>query len=102
MQVEFEAKAFMSKYVSIDEIANGKSMPLVAQFGNRLAGDGYTHIGTARVIITIDPQDKIVSNQIAALRQQLQTVRAEHQREQNALIDQISKLEALTFDGAAA
>lgn len=103
MQVEFEAKAFLSsKYSNIKPVMDGKELPSITMHGDYYIREGLPQIGTARVIITIDPQDKIVANQIEALRVQLQTVRAQHQREQNTIIDQISKLEALTFDGAAA
>jgi hypothetical protein len=98
MQVEFEAKVFLPKFSDIKNVMDGKEMPHVTSSdGTYYVKEGWAQIGTARVIITIDPKEKIIANRVAALHAELQTVRAENQRRENAIIDQISKLQAITF-----
>lgn len=94
MKVEFQAKAFINAaFMSIENVVNGQRMPVIVADGGCL--DGYSQIGTCTVIIDVMPKDKIIASQVDALRKQLHTVRAENQRRENAILDQISKLEAL-------
>ena len=97
MKVQFEAKAYMSKYSRIEDVANGKEMPFITATGNYYESEGYPLIGTAIVTIELHSKDEILSNRLAALQAQLQTVRAENQKRENAVLDEISKLQAITF-----
>lgn len=62
---------------------------------------GYTQIGTAEITLTLFPASDMHSQQLKALNEQLQEVRAENQRKENYLIDKISKLSALTYEAEA-
>jgi len=96
MKVEFKAKAFLdTTYNNLKDVLNGNSMPHITQNGSYFESQGYPMIGEVTVIINVMPADKIVASQVDALRKQLHLVRAENQRRENAILDQISKLEAL-------
>lgn len=87
----------------LSAVAKGEYLPHICDGrSSYFEAEGYPLIGKATVVIEMLEPEEITGKQVEALRQQLQVMRAEHQRAQNALIDRISKLEALTFDGAAA
>lgn len=61
---------------------------------------GYVHIGAATVTIQLNNLDTMVKSQIDSLNSALQRERADSQVRQNALLDQISKLQALDYVAA--
>jgi len=65
--------------------------------GGYFERQGYASIGTAEVTLTIHSNDEIVTGQIKSLNTQLEAVRAESQQKENAILLQISKLQALTM-----
>lgn len=63
---------------------------------------GWIKVGTAHITVELlDPKD-IQNEQLAALQAQLQKERADSQMRQNAILDQISKLQALEWEGGVA
>jgi hypothetical protein len=87
----------------LQKVAKGEDLPhITSSESGYFEREGNPLIGKATVTIELFKPEEITGKQVEALRQKLQTMRAEHQSAQNALINQISKLEALTFDGAAA
>ena len=56
---------------------------------------GWTRVGTAEVIITMDDCKTCTANQVAILQSQLKEMRAEHQQAQNRLTKQIQELLAI-------
>ena len=56
---------------------------------------GWTRVGTAEVIITLDDLKTVTANQVAMLQSQLKEMRAEHQQAQNRLTKQIQELLAI-------
>ena len=56
---------------------------------------GWTRVGTAEVIITLDDCRTVTANQVAILQSQLKEMRAEHQQAQNRLTKQIQELLAI-------
>lgn len=87
----------------LQRVAKGESLPHITEGrSSYLEAEGYPMIGKATVIIELLKPEEITGRQVQALRVQLEKMRAEHQRAQNALIDNISKLECLTFDGGVA
>ena len=56
---------------------------------------GWTRVGTAEVIITLDDCKTCTANQVAILQSQLKEMRAEHQQAQNRLMKQIQELLAI-------
>lgn len=61
----------------------------------------FIPVGTAEVTLTLTSADDMVKGQVSALKAQRQKTMAEAQREVNRIDEQISKLQALTFDGGA-
>ena len=103
MQITYTAYAYFDpRYNSLDQILKGHRMPSLTSIepgsGGYMELEGYVHIGTATVTLEIHSQDKIVAGQIKALNVQLQAVRAESQKKENAILLQISKLQALTMN----
>lgn len=60
----------------------------------------WVKVGTADITVTLMPRNDIVAEQTKVLQGELQKERAESQVRQNAILDKISKLQALTFNGA--
>ena len=56
---------------------------------------GWTRVGTAEVIITLDDCKTVTANQVAMLQSQLKEMRAEHQQAQNRLTKRIQELLAI-------
>lgn len=103
MQITYTAYAYFNPaYAKLDNILAGEYTPILSSSepgsGGYFESDGYVHIGTATVTVEIHSQDKIVAGQIKALNDQLQAVRAESQQKENAILLQISKLQALTMN----
>ena len=101
MKVQFKAKAYLSSYRDITEAANGSHMPMIwhGDSGGYFEKQGYTLIGTAEVTIELHTEDQIMTAKLVeALQAQLQTVRAENQQRENAILDEISKLTAISYD----
>ena len=66
------------------------------QFQNiDMSPSGWTRVGTAEVIITLDDCKTVTANQVAILQSQLKEMRAEHQQAQNRLTKQIQELLAI-------
>ena len=66
------------------------------QFQNiDMSRDGWTRVGTAEVIITLDDCKTVTANQVAILQSQLKEMRAEHQQAQNRLTKRINELLAI-------
>lgn len=99
MQVKFTAKAYLPSWNDISQVANGSVMPIIHDcHGDYYEQHGYALIGTAIVTIELHTEDQILAAKLEALQAQLQTVRAENQQRENAILDQISKLTAISHD----
>ena len=98
MKIEFEAKAYISKYTTVEDVMTGLEMPIITNgTGKYYEEEGYARIGSAIVIIDIDSKDEIITNQIVALKTHLQAVRAENQKNENVIVDKIKNLQAITY-----
>jgi len=95
VKVEFQGKAYLQKYTSIESVLNGISMPLIFQdespYCSCCEGKGYPCIGDVTIIINVHSKDEIVDSQISALQKQLQTVRAENKMREECILYEISK-----------
>lgn len=100
MQVEFEASVWMGEYTNLEEIASGKSMPTIAAKDSDWSDMNYTRVGTAKVVVSLCSEDEVLQNKLHSLNAALQKERAESQSRQNYILEQISKLQALTFEPA--
>jgi hypothetical protein len=99
----YQAFVFAAKYQSIDDIDNGQTRPMLADETNGyFAKQGYPLVGTAEVTVTLHSSDEIVQNQITALQTQLQDARAQAHLAEQAILERISKLQALTYEPTTA
>lgn len=97
MKVTYQAQAYLPNYSTIEAVASGLNMPMIAVGGDYFESQGYPNIGTVEVTITLHSEDQIVAGQIAALQTQLDRQRADAYMAERAILDRISKLQALTF-----
>lgn len=103
MQVTYKASAYLDlKFHSLTELTEGNVTPLLCDPNGSSYFDrqGYARIGTETVTVELHSENEIAASQLEALQKQLQAVRAENQQRENAILNQISKLQALTFQAA--
>lgn len=100
MQVQFTAKAYLSKYHDIADVASGDCLPqiIAAEQGGYYEQQGFSLIGNATVTVELHTENDIAAAKLAALKSELQVVRAENQQRENAILDKISKLTAISCD----
>ena len=101
MQVQFKQSAYLDlKYNSIQDVIDGHYTPMMADADGSgyFESQGYVRIGTAEVTLELSSENEIAAHQLAALQAQLKAVRAENQQRENAILDQISKLTAISHD----
>ena len=60
--------------------------------------EGWAEVGVATITVTFHPREELVAKELDGLNTQLQKVRAENQQRENAILDRISKLQAITYD----
>lgn len=91
---------YYPSFQDLNGVVSGEQKPfLTAQ--SEFPKDGVA-IGDAEVVITFRRPEEIVRGQLDSLKTQLQQERADSQMRQNAIQEQISKLQALEWEGAAA
>lgn len=94
--IKFSGFAYKGKYDSLESIVTGKERPTI--FSCESANEYFDYIGRAECVVTIAPQDEIMAKQLESLNKQLQEQRAKAHRAEQAILEQISKLTALTFE----
>lgn len=99
-KVTLQALAYLPTYKRVEDIILGEELPLISLLRSEyFENEGYANIGTAEVTITLHSSDVIVQKQIDALNTQLAKQRADAHMAEKAILERISKLQALTFDG---
>ncbi len=104
MKHTYTAKAFINPdwRESVETVLAGKCTPsLTTGDGEYYKGEGYVCIGEATVTIDVIDPNAFHAQHLDTLNAKLQATRAENQKRENAILDQISKLQALTFVEAA-
>jgi hypothetical protein len=99
-----------SRWTTIDEImgmiADGNTDRAIRSMSFTTAdmSDGldWCEVGTAEITVTFHPRDTVVAKELDGLKSQLERVRAENHMRENAILDRISKLQAITYTGEAA
>jgi hypothetical protein len=106
MQIKGQLKAMVSLPYGLNDL---KRRIDDGETGDRILGgmvfyhkpfDGYVEVGEATIEVTLHSSEVIAASQLDSLKAKLQEVRAENQQRENAILDQISKLQALTFEPA--
>lgn len=98
-----------SKYFNMEHVLEllkeGKTQSAVdcLNFTNSNMSDceDWVEVGFAEVTVTLFSRDEVVSKELDSLNAQLQKVRAENQQRENAILDRISKLQALDYTAPA-
>lgn len=60
--------------------------------------EDWVEVGTAEVTVTFYPRETTLAKELDGLNSQLQKVRAENHMRENAILDRISKLQAITYE----
>jgi macrodomain Ter protein organizer (MatP/YcbG family) len=84
-----------------DCLAQGKTEELVGELTyinhDMSETEDWVEVGVAAITVTLHPKDDIVAKELDGLNAQLQKVRADNQQRENAILDRISKLQALEW-----
>lgn len=99
MQLTFNAYAYKADHHNMAAIEAGEEMPFIWNWDDT---SGYAQIGTAVVTVTLYPASEMHAKELAALNERLKAVRAENHQRERAILDQISNLQAITFEQATA
>lgn len=100
------AKAWTtSKWRGIDEInhmiaegENDEAISGLTYINHDMSGtEEWTEVGIAEITVTFYPREDVVAKELEGLNKQLERVRADNHMRENAILDRISKLQALEF-----
>lgn len=94
-----------SKWSGIDEInrlisegKNDEAISAMTYIDHDMSGvEEWTEVGVAEITVTFHPRDIVVAKELDGLNAQLEKVRAENHIRENAILDRISKLQALEY-----
>ena len=84
-----------TKPSELQKLDDKKLVDLLHFQNEDMSSYGWTRVGTAEVILTLDDCKTCTANQVATLQVQLKEMRAEHQQAQNRLVRQIHELLAI-------
>ncbi len=100
MSHKYTAKAFINpKYETPEDLMKGIARPvLVTGSDDYWIKDGYVHVANATVTLERLDDKTIRKQQLAGLTVALAAVRADNQKRENAILDQISKLSAIGYE----
>lgn len=79
------------------EASDSYFMQTVSISAHDMKSAGWTKVGTATVTVDLITEKKMVENKIDALHAQLQKDRADSELRHNALLEKISKLQAIEY-----
>jgi hypothetical protein len=83
------------KYVAAGNLLSFYGSADTQKFGK------YLRVGTVQMTVNLAPEDEQVAMAVTSLRAQLEQARAEWLTKQQAILAEISKLQALPFEGQA-
>lgn len=109
MKLEFTTTAYATSAYAMRDLMAGIAGDNHEKAGENLSFSQFNmddvgewvKVGTARITVDLLPVEDMQSAQLAALKAKLQEVRAENQQRENAILDAISKLQALEYVEAA-
>ncbi len=100
--ITYTGHAYLNPHATLDSILSGRVHPSILD--NKWADGeiaGYVYLGPVTVTTECRSTDEVVTGQIATLQAMLQTVRADNQKKESEILDQISKLTAIGYAEAA-
>jgi hypothetical protein len=107
MERVFKTKAWLTEYsyVGPQDLFNPEYQGGGITYSSQeMQSQGWTEIGDAEITVRLLDQQTMTDNKVAALREELKTVRAEAHKKAVEIEDKIAKLLAITYepsDGAA-
>lgn len=110
IKIHAETTAWLPNFYSVDDLlaaVKSDDTKRAARMLSYTDGDmshgasPYIRIGAARITITLQSRDALVTAQIAALNAKLEQERGNFMQRQAEILDRISKLSALTYEVAA-
>lgn len=99
--ITYTANAYASEWQDLEKVVSGKETPLTTMYDTDCLSESDTYLGKATITLELGSMEQISAAQIKRLESMLETVRAENQKRENALIDRISKLTAIGYEVAA-
>lgn len=100
MQTTHECHAYACEWQDIEKILAGKDTPMLVNDPDCLS-ERDTYLGTATLTTNFGSKEQLAGKQIERLQALLQAARAEAQARESAILERITKLQALTFEAAA-
>ena len=97
--VTSKAKAFLSEYSPIgpEELGKLTDASRLLFSTTDMTKSGWTYVGEAEISVTVVDTETLVANKVEALRNQVQSIRANAAVEASRLEDQIQQLLAITY-----
>ena len=94
-----DAYVYCPRWTHPEQIIKGEAIPTMSinQRSDYFESEGYTLIGRATVTVALYSEDKMREQQLEALKGALQRERAATEVRQNAILDSISKLQAIEY-----
>lgn len=86
--------------VFVESIARKSELARLGFANHDMSGSGWVRVGTAKIEVELVPPDSLAAEELRSLNKQLDELREVHRQAQQAILDRISKLQALPFDGA--
>ena len=99
MQITYKCHAYACEWQDIEKIVAGKDTPMLVNDPECLS-ERDTYLGEVVVTATYGSKEELAGKQIERLQALLQAARAEAQARENAILERITKLQALTFEAA--
>ena len=59
----------------------------------------WVEVGEAEITVTLKPREQLQEKELEGLKQQLKQVRADNVMRENLILDRISKLQAISYNG---
>ena len=95
--ITLDAYVYCDSYSTPEDVATGVKRPMLS-LGERsryFEREGHLLIGTAKVTLSLYDQRKLHEEKLAALTEMLRRERVSTEIKQNAILEQISKLQAI-------
>lgn len=108
MKIEFTTGAYTSDEFSLSRLMDGLTNSNYSDAGDALSFSNFdmsgrwVKVGDAHITVEILDARAIQNEQLAMLKALLDKERAESQQRQNAILNRISKLQALEWEGVQA
>jgi hypothetical protein len=82
----------------IDKGENDEAISAMTYINHDMSSaDEWVEVGLAQITVTFHPREELVAKELEGLKSQLEKVRADNHMRENAILDRISKLQAIEY-----